>query len=556
MFPTVRDGFKIITIPELFLKTSKALPKNLAFQWRKNNQLIKYSYSQAKDATVKLSNFLMQKGFKKGDRAAIISENRPEWAFAYLAILFASGTVVPLDPHLSQAERRYILQDAQVKITFASQRYYDEMLELKPDLKLLKEVISLEDLEKIKANSQFDKTKLPQLDDLAVILYTSGTTGFSKAVMLSHLNIVSNINSIHQCIDFNPNDNFFSILPLNHVFEATAGFLTPVSVGAAITYARSLKSKEIQEDMKTSKPTVLLVVPLFLEKLLLGIKKEIRRLPFPAKFALSVLRNISQITDFFLKGKAKTLFFRQLRKKTSFDSLRFIVSGGAALPIWVSKNLEGFGFPILQGYGLSETSPVLTVNPPSRPKNRSVGMPIPGVKIKIHQPDSQGIGEIAVKGDNVMLGYYKNPQATKEAFTKDGWFLTGDIGYLDNQGYLYITGRKKSVIVTSGGKNIYPEEIEEKLLASPFIEEVLVTAGKNPRTGNVEPEAIIFPSLDAWQEYFPNRAFKEEAVKKVLAAEIKKQVANLAEWKRPKRFKIRLEEFPKTTTKKIKRYLF
>jgi len=251
--------------------------------------------------------------------------------------------------------------------------------------------------------------------------------------------------------------------------------------------------------------------------------------------------------------------FKRIRDELGMGNLRYLVSGGAALPRWVSRALEEMGFPILQGYGLSEASPVCTLNPPTRPKNDSIGLPIPYVDVKIVDPNEEGVGELAFRGPNIMVGYYKNEEATREVLTEDGWLLTGDMGYIDDEGYIYITGRKKAVIVTPGGKNVYPEEVETALLRSPYIEEVLVLRGYNPETGAEEVQAIVYPNFEAVDEFFASKGVKnpkEEDIYALIDKEIEKWSEDLAEYKRVKRFTIREEEFPKTTTRKIKRYLF
>ncbi len=379
--------------------------------------------------------------------------------------------------------------------------------------------------------------------------------------MLAHRNISSNIHSLSQAVVFDQRDRFFSVLPIHHVYEATAGNWLPLSVGASITYSRSLKSKEMLEDAQGTEPTVMLAVPLLLEKMVLGIQKRLNESPAHLKVLTTLLRGSAKAFNAIHKQVGNRLFWRGLRRRMGFGKLRFFVSGGAALPPSVQKGLEGFGFTVLQGYGLSETSPVLTLNPPPRTRLGSIGLPIPDVDIQIIDPDSQGFGEIAAKGESVMSGYYKNDSATRAAFTDDGYFLTGDMGYRDKDGYLFLTGRKKSTIVTKGGKNIFPEEIESLMLESPFIDEILVIRGRHPRTGEDEVQAIIYPNRERIERHFSQERIalpveREEAIRNVLQEEIDERSKKLAAYKRIVHFKIREEEFPKTTTHKIKRYLF
>lgn len=565
-YPTVRAGLGWITIPEMIEKNGEKYKDLVALQIRRNGEWVKYTYGELLDHVRRLARKLKDLGLRKGDRASIVGENRPEWAISYLAISWIGGVVVPLDPRLTQYEWKHIISDSEAKLVIASGKFLEEMLDIKEDIKTLKHVISMDETDKtLSLPKIFEEIKEGikreevLLEDLAVILYTSGTTGTSKGVMLSHKNIMSNVDAVYQCLDFGPGDMFFSILPLHHVFEATAGFLTPLYGGTSITYARSLKPNEIREDMRAVKPTLFLVVPLFLEKILRAIEREIKRASILKKGLFYGIKGISKGTDFFLKGKARKILFKSIREKAGFGHIKYIISGGAALPRDVSKKLEELGFPLLQGYGLSEASPVLTVNPPSKPKNESVGLPIPYVEIKIVNPGEDGVGEIAARGPNIMVGYYKNEEATREVLTEDGWLLTGDLGYIDDEGYLYITGRKKSVIVTRGGKNIYPEEVENELLKSPYIEEVLVLRGANPQTGEEEVQAIVYPNYEMVENYFREKKIEnptEKDIYNLIKKEIAKYSANLADYKKPKRFTLREEEFPKTTTRKIKRYLF
>jgi long-chain acyl-CoA synthetase len=269
------------------------------------------------------------------------------------------------------------------------------------------------------------------------------------------------------------------------------------------------------------------------------------------------LKILAKALDPITKGSASRKLFRKVRAAMGLDALRYLVPGGAALPRWLSKEYEELGFPILQGYGMSETAPVISVNLPSKRKNESVGFPLPGIEVKIDSPDSDGVGEIVVKGPNIMRGYYKNEDASREGF-RDEWFFTGDLGKIDPQGFLYVTGRKKSLIVTKGGQNISPEEIEEQLLDCPLVKETLVLAKVHPRTKNEEIHAIIHPDYERLDKYGRERGMTidEKAIRDLIEQHIEGVNRVLAQYKRIRSFSIREEEFPKTTTQKIKRYLF
>jgi long-chain acyl-CoA synthetase len=536
-------GYKTIT--EMFERSAKEHPNRVMSKIKRGGVWREYTFGEVLGYVRKMAEYLKENGIKKGDFVALVSENRPEWGWGYLAIQWAGGTVIPLDARLTDVERRFLMDFAGVKGVICSRDYLMEMEEAKKELKF-DFILSMEDLDKIfEKYKGIDRVELDS-EDLAEILFTSGTTGSPKGVMLTHKNIVSDIEGLYQIIDVNENDVFFSILPLHHVYECTGGFLAPIYVGASVAYASSLRPNVMLEEMREIRPTVWLTVPLILEKIYQKILKT-----------LNEQKGVKKVLINLMKTFAKERLSKRIKASLGLDRVRYVISGGAALPEWVSKGLEDLGFPILQGYGLSETSPILTLNPPHSPRNKSVGLPIPGVEIRLFEVNERGEGEIAAKGPMVMKGYYKNEKATKEVFY-DGWFLTGDIGYFDEDGYLYITGRKKAVIVTKGGKNIYPEEIENKLTESPYIEEVLVFGAINPETGEEEVQALVYPNLDEVRSiaHKMGRVPDDDFIYELISKEIERLSKDLAPYKRIKRFALRYEEFPKTTTRKIKRHLF
>jgi long-chain acyl-CoA synthetase len=536
-------GYKTIT--EMFERSAKEYSNRVMSKIKRGGVWREYTFGEVLGYVRKMAEYLKEKGIKKGDFVALVSENRPEWGWGYLAIQWSGGTVIPLDARLTDVERRFLMDFAGVKGVICSRDYLMEMEEAKKELKF-DFILSMEDLDKIfEKYKGIDRVELDS-EDLAEILFTSGTTGSPKGVMLTHKNIVSDLEGLYQIIDVDENDVFFSILPLHHVYECTGGFLAPIYVGASVAYASSLRPNVMLEEMREIRPTVWLTVPLVLEKIYQKILKTLNEQKGVKKVLINLMKT-------FAKGRLS----KRIKASLGLDRVRYVVSGGAALPEWVSKGLEDLGFPILQGYGLSETSPILTLNPPHSPRNKSVGLPIPGVEIRLFEVNERGEGEIAAKGPMVMKGYYKNEKATKEVFY-DGWFLTGDIGYFDEDGYLYITGRKKAVIVTKGGKNIYPEEIENKLTESPYIEEVLVFGAINPETGEEEVQALVYPNLDEVRElaHKMGRVPDDDFIYELISKEIERLSKDLAPYKRIKRFALRYEEFPKTTTRKIKRHLF
>jgi long-chain acyl-CoA synthetase len=388
----------------------------------------------------------------------------------------------------------------------------------------------------------FSKTQLPTInsdpEQRAVILYTSGTTGRPKGAMLSHRNIVSNIKSASARFALDSSIETLSFLPINHVFEQVCGVLLPLSLGGKVSFAESIK--KLADNLNEIKPTFLLAVPAVYRKLLERIMKNIESKPASR-----------MLFRFPLTRRVVT---RKVQQTVGIGTT--FISGGAALDPAIAAGFQALGLNLLQGYGITETAPVISAESPFKSKPGTVGEALDGVEIRINQPNANGEGEILVKGPNVMLGYYQNKKATAEVL-KDGWYYTGDLGCFDEDGMLVICGRVKNLIVTANGKNVYPEEIENHLLQSPFIAEIMVYGHKVTATAE-EVYAIIFPDEEALfalakeQNSGPLTAADIEAL---IREEVLTYGKNLADYKRVKKFSLREDEFPKTTTKKIKRYV-
>ncbi|MCI0453640.1 MAG: AMP-binding protein [Candidatus Dadabacteria bacterium] len=538
--PTVRAGFGVKTIPEMIETTVESHGDNIAYLIPRNNSIYRLSYGQVLKYIKRISRYLKELGLERGDHIAILGENRPEWAISYLSSAWIGAIAIPLDAKAPLDTHKFILGFSSVKAIIVSGSYLSYIQSIKNDLDELKHIIVMENFNEI-YNKYSDGVGMDSvsLDDLLEILFTSGTTGVPKGVMLTHRNVMSNVDDIYQVMECAPDDSAFSVLPIHHAYECTAGMLTLFYNGMSVFYSRGLKPNELIEDLQTARPTVWLNVPLILEKLYLRIIKELLNQKGFKRLLTNVL--------------PKKLIGSKIKERMGLNRIRLIVSGGAALPDWVSRGLEEFGFPIIQGYGLSEAAPLVTVNPLSKPKNESIGMVIPSDDVEIRDIDSEGNGEIIVKGPNIMKGYYKNESATKDALTPDGWLMTGDVGYFDQEGYLYITGRKKFVIVTKGGKNIFPEEIEEKLVKSSYIEEALIFS---PDDENVQ--AIIHHNLDevASKLRSMGKEINDDSIWGLIRLEIKEVNQTLEAYKKIRHFAIKHEEFPKTTTRKIKRHLF
>ncbi len=377
-----------------------------------------------------------------------------------------------------------------------------------------------------------------QPSDVAVILYTSGTTGRSKGAMLSHQNIVTNIKAACTRFQLDSSIETLSFLPINHVFEQVCGILLPLSLGGKISFAESIK--KLGENLNELKPTFLLAVPAVYRLLYDRIMKNIE-----SKSASRLLYRF-QLTRKLVTNKVQ----QAVGANTTF------ISGGAALDPAIADGFKELGLTLLQGYGITETSPVISAESPFKSKAGTVGQALDQVEIKIDQPNEDGEGEILVKGPNVMLGYYKNEMATAEVL-QDGWYRTGDLGHIDAEGMLSICGRVKNLIVTANGKNVYPEEVENQLLLSPYIAEIMVYGHKVDQTAE-EVYAVIFPdeenlfALEKEQNRGPLSAADVEAL---IRQEVQTYGRQLADYKRIKKFTLREDEFPKTTTRKIKRYV-
>ncbi len=531
-------------------------------------RFVNISFREFADKAFRIGKGLLSLGFSAEDKVAILSENRPEWGASYFGVLSAGCINVPLDALLKIAGWSHILRDSQAKALIVSQNLlpeFEQIFDDLPDLKFLicmdnpgpdSIAISLDELED--KGSQFQgEMPEPGLSDLAAIIYTSGTTGQAKGVMLTHGNIVSDINGVFQVIELQENDNFLSVLPIHHTFECTGGFLTPFAGGGCITYARGLASKLIVEDIKNNKATILLGVPLLFEKMHAGLLRAVSKKPPVTRMMFKASYGVSRIMQDLFKAEAGKKIFHGLREKAGLSSIRLMVAGGAPMPPEIARAFNLLGFIFIQGYGLTESSPVLTVNPINRRKDASIGVPIPGAEMKIIDKDNRGIGHILAKGSMIMKGYYKNQTATDEIL-KDGWLYTGDSGWVDDEGYYYITGRLKNVMVTPAGKNVYPEEIEAELNRSPYILESLVRGRPLGGTRGEEIEAVIVPDFEYFDAVGAEQGikFSQEKIEKTIKSEVSERCSSLADFKRVKYVEIRIEEFEKTSTRKIKRYLF
>ncbi|NLN64509.1 MAG: long-chain fatty acid--CoA ligase [Clostridiaceae bacterium] len=525
------------------------------------------TYKQFQEQMNALGTTLLDMGLQNA-KIAVLSENRYEWCLTYLAVANGVGTIVPLDKELPENEITSLLARSEAKAIVTSAGHLETLEKVKNELPNLKYIISMDHNPAIngngktypsltelikkggslieKGNRQYIDAEIDP-DKMNMLIFTSGTTDKSKGVMLSHKNICHDIMAVSQLIYADTNDSILSILPLHHTYECTAGFLTMMYLGVSIGFCEGLR--HITRNLKEYEPSIMMSVPLILESVYTKVVKKARKEHkyLQLRFALS-------ITPLLLKLgiDIRRKLFREVHTNLG-GNLRLIISGAAPLNPKISKSLRAMGFNLLQGYGLTECSPIVTVNRIEVYKDASVGLPLAGVNVKIDNPGSDSIGEVLVSGDNVMLGYYNNPDATEEVL-RDGWLYTGDYGRIDKDGFLYITGRKKNVIVTKNGKNIYPEDIELYLNSSEYIKESLVYGVDSEEDEETKVCAQIVPNMEVIVEELGSFPLKEE-LDKIIAAEVKKANKKLSNYKKIRHFDIREEEFEKTTTKKIKRYV-
>ena len=552
------------------LRTSTELyGDNVAFRQRfeKNEPYREITYKEAFETVNALGTALTNIGLK-GKRIAVIGENCYQWATSYLAVICGTGVVVPLDKELSAIELKQLVIEAEVSGVMFTKKYREIFKEMKTsgdtDIEILVDLTGDDEEEGIFKWSNLvaegrmlldggDRSFVEAeiiADEMSELLFTSGTTGIAKGVMLSHKNICFDLMIAPTILNVNTWDIFFSVLPIHHTYEGTCGFLMPLYKGASIAYCEGLKY--IVKNLAEVSPTMFLGVPALFETLYKTIMRNVRK---QGKEGLvKKVMSVNKVTRKIGLDLNKLLLKDIL--KVFGGRMRVLISGGAAIDPAILQFFNDLGFIAVQGYGLSECAPMGALNPdnPKYMRNSSVGHILPGMQVKIVDKDEDGIGEICLKGDNVMLGYYKNPEETART-VRDGWFYTGDQGYVDEEDFIYITGRKKNVIIASNGKNVFPEELEYYLSLSPFIAESMVWGAEDERSGDIVIVAAIRPETDDIREVLGDeKADDPETVKELLWKEVDKVNEQMPMFKKIKKIVVRNEEFEKNTSKKIKRF--
>ncbi len=564
-----------ITDLKQFLESSvKLYGSNVAFyqKEKRGGEYKTVTYDQAYEDINALGTVLTDMGLQ-GKRIAVIGENCYKWAVSYFAVICGVGTVVPLDKELNESELEQLCEKGKVEAVIFTDRFEKTFENIKersggrisclinmglPEsprrggTKEEKEgICSWNGLVErgtdlmASGDRRFLDAQISR-DEMSVLLFTSGTTGVSKGVMLSHGNLVEDVMASPTVLKVNSWDIFFSVLPIHHTYEFTSGHLIPLYKGAAIAYCEGLK--QITKNLEEVKPTMFLGVPVLFETLYKKIWKNVQKMgkEDTLKKAIKINNKLKKIGIDLSKKLFKDIH------KVFGGRMRLMIVGGAAINPEILDGIRDFGINALQGYGLTECSPMAALNPDQAPKPSSIGVCFPGFEMKIQDANEEGIGEICVKGGHVMLGYYEMPEETRKVIDEDGWFHTGDLGYCDSEGYFYITGRQKNVIITKNGKNVYPEELEYYINNISFVQESMVFDD----TGEKGDDTIICAAvkLDSEEvaEMFPGAS--DEEVEKRLNEEIDKINKEQPLFKNIRKVIVKENEFEKNTSKKIKRF--
>ena len=497
-----------------FLNSVEQFHDKPVIEIRTADEIKTLTYRELQDKVRATAYYIASLGIEKGDRVAIILDNGPEFASVFFALAYIGAVAVPLDPRMTEKDVANIISDSGAKILLT----IDKIKELEPP-------------------QGFEKATV-EPEDLMVLLYTSGTTDLPKGVMLTHKNLCSNFNSLKKMKIFTPKDTVLSILPLYHSYSLMTTLIAPIFSGSKIVYVSSDWPEKLADYIKEAGTTIFIGVPQIYHMMHSRMMKK-----------LSSIEGLKGLFVRFVIALGLTKVLLPKIKNAFGKRLRFFISGGAKLDATVAKDFFKLGFKILEGYGLTETSPVASINPVKRPKIGSIGTPVPDVKMRILNPDANGVGEIVIQGPNVMKGYYKNEEKTKEVI-KNNWFYSGDLGYENRDGYFYITGRSKEVIVLSSGKNIYPEEIEKHYSNTPYIKEMCVM-GVLKGKGDSKLEylhAIVVPDL----EFFQERG--EINMNQVLKAAFDNLSKDIPGYRHIMGFTVTKEALARTVLGKLKRY--
>ena len=549
------------TLPQMFRISVERWPDNICFVDFDGNGGSKqsYTYTQVWRNVETLAQWMISNGIKKGDRVAVSGKNSPEWATVFIASMLAGAIACPMDYALHNNEIANLIKTAKPKMLFVDEEKYawfqknhlgTKVFSLSPkNAKTF--VYNLPVLKKAPAYPEVSDK------DTAAILFTSGTTGTPKGVMLSHENLVSDCFIAQQNLILLDTDVFYNLLPIHHAYTMQAALICPLSAGCSIVFGKSMAVTRLLKELREGKITVMLGVPLLYNKLYTGILKGVAAKGKAVELLIKFLMNVSYGVKKILGVNVGKYLLHSVLDAANISTIRVAICGGGPLASSIFKGYNALGIDFIQGYGLTETSPIIALNPMEHFKIESVGMDFsPWEEIKILNPNEQGIGEIAVKGPMVMQGYYNMPYETAEMFTKDGFLKTGDLGWMDKEHYLMLSGRAKNLIVTEGGKNVYPEEIEDAFQLEYDVEQIMVRGYvANEETKSEEIEALVYPSDDllARLEIDRANAARDKRVYDEIKLIVDKINKGLQPYARVSKITILDKALEMTTTRKIKR---
>ena len=552
----------IHTIKEMLIQSASIYPNNNAFlrKLKRGAEYTPVSYAQFKDDVWALGTAFNKIGLKDGNKIAVIGENRYEWVTSYLAAACGDTVFSPIDRELAAPDIQNLLKIAKVSAVVYSPKIAAKLEGVKETVPEIEYLISMsEDDENCDytvagliadgkaaiaaGDTTFENIEIDP-EEAKIMLFTSGTTALSKGVLLCHRNICANLMAMCSMVDITPDDTFLSILPPHHTYESTCGILAPLFRGSCVAFNDGLKY--IPNNLAEAKVSVLLGVPAVFELLYKRIWAAARQKGIESKLKIGL-----KLSNFLRKigiDKRRSIFASV--HDTFGGKLRLFVSGAAAIDPAVAKGFRDLGILFLQGYGITECSPIVTLNRDINYKDNAAGLPLNCLEVKIDNPNEEGIGEIICKGDNVMLGYYENEEETAKVI-KDGWFYTGDLGYIDKDGFVIISGRKKNIIIDKNGKNVYPEELETFITKNDYVLECMVYAHEDENT--FEIRAQVFPNMPEIEANL-GKDVTDEQIQELMQSIVDEVNKRNPTWKYIRKVIVRKEEFEKTTTKKIKRY--
>ena len=556
------------TVKEIFKRSIEKYKNNIYILERPQHdhkaKFEEFTYERFGNDVINLGTGLLKYLNLKNERIVIIGENTYYWYVSYFSILCGVGTAVPIDKELPNNEIENVIKRSHATAVIYSTKKKDSIEKIKDNLPMVKYFIQMNSKDGVQGrnvgiehiiaegkkltdegNTEYMDVEIDP-EEFKFLIFTSGTTSQAKGVMLCHRNLAANVNAVSKYVKIYESDRFFSVLPLHHTYESSIGALLPFANGSSIAVCGGLRY--IVPDMQESKPTAMLAVPLLVENLYKKINQSIEK-SGKAGLVNSMIHVTNALKSVGIDIKRKV--FKEIYDNLG-GKIRIIVSAAAPIDKKIGKWVQDIGIEFLQGYGLTETAPIAALTPECDPRVGSVGLPVNCAEIKIHKPNENGEGEIWIKSETLMLGYYEDEEATKEV-VHDGWFNSGDIGYMDKDGYVYVTGRSKNVIVTQNGKNIYPEEIELLLSKIPEISESMVY-GKEEGEKELIITAKVIPNYEEIEKLH-GKDLDEEEIKKIVWNKIKEVNKSLTSYKAIKKLEIKHDEFEKTTTMKIKRYV-